>query len=54
MYTAYLIGRFLAHVEILERDRAPLDFRFSAADSILGHILGRDHRAPRSVLNTRH
>lgn len=40
-YSAYLLGRFLAHVEILKRERALLDYGFPTADRILANILGR-------------
>lgn len=40
-YSAYLLGRFLAHIEILKRERALLDYGFPTADRILANILGR-------------
>lgn len=40
-YSAYLLGRYLATVEIIKRESALLDYGFPAADRILANILGR-------------
>lgn len=40
-YSAYLLGRYLAMVEIIKRERALLDYGFPAADRILANIIGR-------------
>lgn len=40
-YSAYLLGRYLATVEIIKQDNLLLDYGFPAADRILANILGR-------------
>lgn len=40
-YSAYLLGRYLATVEIIKRHSALMDYGFPAADRILANILGR-------------
>lgn len=40
-YSAYLLGRYLATVEIIKQESALLDYGFPAADRILANILGR-------------
>lgn len=40
-YSAYLLGRYFATVEILKRESALLDYGFPAADRVLANILGR-------------
>lgn len=40
-YSAYLLGRFLATVEIVKRENTLLDYGFPAADRIFANILGR-------------
>lgn len=41
LYSAYLLGRYFATVEIVKEKSALLDYGFPSADRILGNILGR-------------
>lgn len=41
LYSAYLLGRYLATVEILKKESTVLDYGFPAADRIMANILGR-------------
>lgn len=41
LYSAYLLGRYLATVEILKKQSTVLDYGFPAADRIMANILGR-------------
>lgn len=41
MYSAYLLGRYLAAVEVLKHESALLDYGFHTSDRILSNILGR-------------
>lgn len=41
LYSAYLFGRFFAHIGILKQERSLLDYGFPTADRILSNILGR-------------
>ncbi|CAN8076613.1 unnamed protein product, partial [Agarophyton chilense] len=41
MYSAYLLGRYLATVELLKQESTLLDYGFQTADRILSNILGR-------------
>lgn len=40
-YSAYLLGRYFAMVEILKQESALLDYGFHASDRVLANILGR-------------
>lgn len=41
IYSAYLLGRYLATVEIIKRESSLMDYGLPAADRIMANILGR-------------